>query len=391
MNRDMNNDINNDTFGLYLHIPFCQGKCRYCDFYSVNFEQALLEKYLSYLKKELLSYSILLQGKGRKVELETIYFGGGTPGLLSAEELAQVLDLISQEFSLSPLAEVSLEVNPSSLTGEKLQAYRKSGINRLSIGVQSFNDRELSFLGRRHDAREAREKIELAGRYFDNYSIDLIYAIPDQELADWERTLQQAIQLSPYHVSLYSLQIEEGTPLASSLAAGEFEETDNSLDAEMYLLARQFLRASGYEHYEISNFARNGYQSRHNRLYWEFRPYLGVGPGSHSFMGGERFWNHADLSLYMEKLNQGELPVQERIQLSREEQMAEMVFMGLRLLEGVSLTEFYKMFNVSLTEYYAREIEKLQSQGLITIGNDRISLTEKGLLLGNLVFMEFLP
>ncbi|MDI9478380.1 MAG: radical SAM family heme chaperone HemW, partial [Bacillota bacterium] len=345
----------------------------------------------SYLKKELLSYSILLQGKGRKVELETIYFGGGTPGLLSAEELAQVLDLISQEFSLSPLAEVSLEVNPSSLTGEKLQAYRKSGINRLSIGVQSFNDRELSFLGRRHDAREAREKIELAGRYFDNYSIDLIYAIPDQELADWERTLQQAIQLSPYHVSLYSLQIEEGTPLASSLAAGEFEETDNSLDAEMYLLARQFLRASGYEHYEISNFARNGYQSRHNRLYWEFRPYLGVGPGSHSFMGGERFWNHADLSLYMEKLNQGELPVQERIQLSREEQMAEMVFMGLRLLEGVSLTEFYKMFNVSLTEYYAREIEKLQSQGLITIGNDRISLTEKGLLLGNLVFMEFLP
>ena len=208
---------------------------------------------------------------------------------MSAEELAQVLDLISQEFSLSPLAEVSLEVNPSSLTGEKLQAYRKSGINRLSIGVQSFNDRELSFLGRRHDAREAREKIELAGRYFDNYSIDLIYAIPDQELADWERTLQQAIQLSPYHVSLYSLQIEEGTPLASSLAAGEFEETDNSLDAEMYLLARQFLRASGYEHYEISNFARNGYQSRHNRLYWEFRPYLGVGPGSHSFMGGERF------------------------------------------------------------------------------------------------------
>ncbi len=392
MNRDMNNDINNDTFGLYLHIPFCQGKCRYCDFYSVNFEREIVEEYIHFLKEELRIYSSLLNNekKGKPV-MQTVYFGGGTPGLLTARQVAGILELLSRDFTLSPSAEISLEVNPSSLTEDKIRDYRRIGINRLSIGVQSFNDRELSFLGRRHDSREALEKIELASQYFDNYSIDLIYAIPGQTLAEWEKTLKQAVQLSPYHISLYSLQIEKGTPLAAALAAGEFKKTDDALDADMYLLARQVLTANGYEHYEISNFARKGYQSRHNRIYWEFTPYLGVGAGAHSFIAPERFWNHADLFLYMEKLKAGKLPVEERIESSKEEMMAEMVFMGLRLLEGVSLTEFYDLFNVKLNEYYAREIEKLKLQGLISVGDERIRLTEKGLLLGNLVFMEFLP
>ena len=384
--------MNKDTLGLYLHIPFCQGKCRYCDFYSVNFDLELVEEYVNCLKKELILYSSLFNNKdGRKPVLETVFFGGGTPGLLTGSQLAEILDLLSGEFNLASNAEISMEVNPSSVTEEKLQDYHSAGVNRLSIGVQSFNDRELSFLGRRHDSREALEKIELSARYFDNYSIDLIYAIPGQGIADWERNLRQAFQLSPQHISLYSLQIEEGTPLAKALAAGEFKKTDDALDAEMYLLARQVLTTNGYEHYEISNFARKGYQSRHNRLYWEFKPYLGVGAAAHSFIPPERFWNHADLFLYMEKLGAGELPVEERIELTWEEQMAEMVFMGLRLLEGVSLVEFYDLFNVDLTEYYAREIEKLESQGLISLNDDRICLTERGLLLGNLVFMEFLP
>lgn len=383
--------INNKRIGLYLHIPFCQGKCRYCDFYSLNYNQELIDDYLISLEREIEYYSLLLNSVNEKMEIETIYFGGGTPGLLAVEEIEKILDLIIKKFSFPYSGEITLEANPSFLTEKKIAGFRELGINRISLGVQSFNDHELKFLGRRHNSREAIEKIKLIKRYFENYSIDLIYALPGQRLNDWEKSLRQAIELSPYHISLYNLQIEGDTPLARALERGEFKEIDDSLDAEMYLLARKFLAESAYQHYEISNFARKGYQAKHNHLYWEFKPYLGLGPAAHSFTGAERFSNYSDLSLYIDRLKAGELAIEDRIELKKEDLMAEMVFMGLRLLEGVSFTDFYRLFHIELRDYYKKAIDKLKSQGLLNVANDKISLTEKGLLLANIVFMEFLP
>ncbi len=415
----------NKYFGLYLHVPFCKGKCRYCDFYSENFDLAGMDQYLVCLKEEIKIYSSMV--KPNNVEayngyLETIYFGGGTPGLLTVEQLAEILVLIIQCFDYPIRDEMTIEANPYSLTEEKIAGYRGLGVNRLSLGVQSFNDQELNFLGRKHTAREAVEIISLIDRYFDNYNIDLIFAIPGQSIINWQKTLEKAINLNPNHISLYNLQIEEGTPLAVSLDAGEFEVVDDTIDAEMYLLARDMLVDNGYQHYEISNFAKPDFQSQHNRLYWELKPYLGLGPAAHSFTGEERFNNYSDINKYnqvllkniqnrrFDKNNNQEinsaklkngfddsdsgtayLPIESIMELTAEDLKAERLFMGLRLLEGVSLEDFYEDFGIRLEENYHDEIKNLKFLDLIEIKNQRLKLTKKGLLHGNRVFMEFLP
>ncbi len=420
----------NKPFGLYLHVPFCEGKCRYCDFYSVNYNMAEMNNYLACLKEEIKLYS----SSATIPAIETIYIGGGTPGLLTVEQLAEILDLIIQCFNYPITKEISIEANPYSLTEEKIAGYRGLGVNRLSLGVQSFNDRELNFLGRKHTASEAIETINLIDRYFNNYSIDLIFAIPGQRVIEWQETLEKAIALNPNHISLYNLQIEEGTPLAVSMNAGEFEAIDDTIDAEMYILAQDMLVNSGYQHYEISNFAKPNFYSRHNRLYWELKPYLGLGPAAHSFTGNTRFNNYSDIYKYnkvlskdtqnqnfpnnnfhkniyedinkninKDKKNNKEtasgycntsidcLPIDSITELTKEDLMAEKLFMGLRLLEGVSLGVFYEEFGIRLEEYYHQEIKNLQSLGLIELNKDRMKLTKKGLLHGNRVFMEFLP
>lgn len=388
-------NLNNKSIALYLHIPFCQGKCRYCDFYSVNYSPDYLKGYLNLLKKEILSYSALLKTtdyfkKGNQC-LETIYFGGGTPGLLEVKQLAEILNLIIKEFSYPISDEITLEANPFSLAEEKIAGFKEIGINRLSLGVQSFNDRELKFLGRKHSAIEAEKIIQIIAKYFDNYTIDLIFAIPGQTIVDWRYTLEKAISLSPYHISLYNLQIEDGTPLAKSQETGEFEMINDSLDAEMYLLAREMLQNNGYQHYEISNFAKKDYQSRHNRIYWELEPYLGLGASAHSFTGFSRFNNYPDISLYAERLNSRKLAIENLVNLSKEDLLTEKIFMGMRLLKGLSLHEFDEEFGLDLITYYHDQIKRLKTLGLINVDRDRIKLTEKGILHGNTVFIEFLP
>ena len=380
------------AIGLYLHIPFCKGKCRYCDFYSVNCDQDLINNYLKHLKKEIKKYSLAwnTSPEGNRVKLDSIYFGGGTPGLLETEQIQDIMNFIIEELSYPLSGEITIEANPSSLCEEKIIAFKKVGITRLSLGVQSFSDKELSFLGRRHSAAQSLEIIDLLERHFDNYNMDLIFAIPGQTLKDWKLTLEKAISLGPEHISLYNLQIEEGTPLAKALENDEFHEVDDALDAEMYILAREMLISHGYQHYEISNFAQKGFQSFHNKIYWKLRPYLGLGPSAHSFTGNERYSNYSDILRYINELKDDKLPIDKRLLLQKEDLMAEYMFMGLRLLEGVSLSDFSEKFKIDLKSYYKDEIEKLNSMGLIEI-NNRLKLTEKGILHGNSVFLEFLP
>lgn len=414
------------SFGLYLHVPFCEGKCRYCDFYSENFDLAGMDQYLACLKEEIKIYSSIVKSNNYEASngyLETIYIGGGTPGLLTVEQLAEILALIIQCFDYPIKDEITIEANPYSLTEEKIAGYRGLGVNRLSLGVQSFSDRDLKFLGRKHTAREAVETISSIDSCFNNYNIDLIFAIPGQSVIDWQKTLEKAINLNPNHISLYNLQIEEDTPLAVSLDAGEFEVINDTIDAEMYLLAQDMLVDSGYQHYEISNFAKPDFQSQHNRLYWELKPYLGLGPAAHSFIGKERFNNYSDINKYnkvllktiqnrkCDKNNNQEinraklineigfddsdsiafLPIENIMELTTEDLMAEKLFMGLRLLEGISLKSFYEDFGISLEEKYHDEIKNLKFLDLIEIKKQRVKLTKRGLLHGNRVFMEFLP
>lgn len=371
--------------GLYIHFPFCISKCNYCDFYSINYSDELLQQYLAALFLEIDLYENCYSK-----EIATVYIGGGTPSLLEPEYLARLMDKIYSSFIISKKAEITMESNPSSLNREKLLLYKKAGINRLSLGVQSFNDWELQLLGRLHDSRTAINIINHVAEIFDNYNLDLIFALPGQKKKDWQDTLDIVLNFNPPHLSLYNLQIEKETPFYKMYKQGELELIDEEIDADIYLESRENLLAEGYQQYEISNYAKKGFQSHHNKLYWEFKPYLGLGPAAHSFDGLSRFYNYSSLKLYINKLKDGKLPTAEFVRLRRSELMSEMLFMGLRQLKGINPAEFKERFSVSLVDIYGKAIAKLLDKELIEYSNERLHLTENGLLLGNEVFMEFL-
>ncbi len=373
------------SFGLYIHIPFCLSKCRYCDFYSEEYRPAVFDDYLEALIKEIRLYGKLIPD----LKLETIYIGGGTPSLLKPAQLDRLVEIIISSFSFPRSGEISLECNPVSLNKDKIKDYLKAGVNRLSLGVQSFQDQELSFLGRVHTSEQAIDVIKMVKDCFDNFNLDLIFALPGQSLTDWQRTIKKALSFNPPHLSLYNLQLEENTPLGRLLKKGEIKAVDDKLDAEMYLSASKMLQESGLNQYEISNFSRPGFESVHNKIYWRYEPYLGLGPSAHSFNGYNRFYNYSDIAQYIKMLKDGELPVKEVVHLSRKDRMAEMFFMGLRLIEGVSFQDFEDRFNLKPGEVYKEQLNKLTEMGLLNIINGRIRLTEKGVLLGNEVFMEF--
>lgn len=384
-----NNDLQlsyQKPFALYVHIPFCSGKCNYCDFYSERYSHSALEGFYQGIHQEIELYASLID----QPVLKTIYIGGGTPSLIKPTYLVGLIKKIRQHFDFSMLKEISLEANPGSITEDKLLKYREAGINRISLGVQSFNDKELSFLGRKHTVKQALEAVELLQGIFQNYNLDLIFAIPGQSLESWQKTLKQVLSFQAPHLSIYNLQIEEGTPLANMLAEGKIKAVDDDLDAQMYLLARELFNSHHYKQYEISNFSRKGFDSIHNQIYWHYQPYLGMGPAAVSFDGRIRFTNKADLRKYISSLTNSVLPVENIERLSIKEQISEMIFMGLRLTDGISLTGFNNRFAVDFLKLYQLEIEDCLSKGLIEIKDKHIRLSEKGLLLGNEVFMKFL-
>jgi len=378
---------------LYIHIPFCRQKCPYCAFFSQEHTGNDLIRYAGLLHQEM----FLAAGKTAPQQgLDSIYFGGGTPSLLDPQQAADLISQAEKLFGLAAGAEVTLEANPGTIDFQRLADFRQAGVTRLSLGIQSFDDRMLKHLGRIHTALQAREAFSSARRAgFDNIGVDLIHALPGQTGAMWLAELQQAVQLAPEHLSIYGLTIEEGTPFAAQYAGDSPLLPGEDLAAEMFEMADDLLAAGGYEHYEIANYARAGFRSRHNSGYWKRDGYLGLGAGAHSFLRdtgfGTRFSNAADLNEYSTALHNGVSPRRDTMSLAREDAMAEYLFLGLRMSDGVLSIPFEKEFGAGLNDVFGQEIATLLEQGLLMEDTCGIRLTRRGMLLSNQVFQRFLP
>ncbi|HCV43664.1 MAG TPA: coproporphyrinogen III oxidase [Bacteroidetes bacterium] len=377
---------------LYVHIPFCEKKCLYCDFYSIENRSSMVD-FLSALHREIEMYRSLGDG----VTFETVFFGGGTPSLLSPEQLGSLLSHLHEVYKIGSDAEITVETNPGTVTTEKLRAYRLLGVNRLSIGIQSFHEDELKFLSRIHDANQALQCVRLArAAGFENLSIDLIFSIPGQTLARWKSNLNQALSLAPQHISAYSLIVEENTPLARLVASKQVSPNPVEEEAEMYEFTMKFLGSHGFEHYEVSNYARPGFRSRHNYNYWTHENYLGFGPSAHSFWKqqeagfGKRWWNIANLSHYCERLLGNQLPLTSQEFVKARELMNERVFLGLRS-DGLDLTRFEREFGVLLSDTHESTINQLINEEYAAIEDRRLRLTPKGFLLCDEISERLLP
>lgn len=383
--------------GLYLHIAFCKTKCPYCDFNTYAGIAGLIPRYLESLASQCTSLSQAVPASiesHERIDFATIFFGGGTPSLLPADDLGHVLGRIGRTASTDPGPEITLEANPNDISSHYLRALRDVGFNRLSIGVQSFDDRMLGILGRRHDARSAVNALEsarVAG--FDNVSIDLMFGLPGQAVEQWRQTLSKAIALQPEHLSLYNLTVEEGTPFHEWEALGKIALPTQDVQADMYEIAMDVLDASGYFQYEISNWARRGpedYRSRHNIRYWRNEPYIGLGAGAHSYYSGLRFSSVRDPRRYVELVESGRSTVDWIEKIDDGLEMAETAMLGLRLNEGLNQREFYRRFGRRIVDVFPQAIGRCVELGLLTAGDDRIRLTRRGRMLGNEVFASFL-
>ncbi len=412
-------DSNDAPIGLYVHIPFCETKCPYCDFNTYAGIETLIPTYVDALCEEISRWGDLLGER----DVATVFFGGGTPSYLGATDIGRVMAALSGAFAVAPDAEVTLEANPGDMTAEKASGWLDAGFNRVSMGVQSFDDDLLETLGRRHDSEGAKRSFELlreAG--FENRSLDLMFGLPDQSLEQWTDSMEQALALEPDHVSLYGLQLEAGTPLEADVRLGRIERPDDDVAADMYLAAEERFGKAGFRHYEISNWAKPGMESRHNLVYWRNGPYLGVGPGAHSSLFGHRYSNVRSPRWYMRSLGSepneaGKLavfagspprrdelpdsvptllrsmadggPVDFAEETTPQLELAETMMMGLRLDVGVSSSGFEARFGRSLRDVFAPEIDELRSEGLLEEDAAGVRLSARGRLLGNEVFSRF--
>jgi len=373
------------TIGLYLHIPFCIRKCNYCDFNSYA-SLELIPEYLEALKREISAL------KDCKYYITTVYIGGGTPTVLSEEQFFSLFNELHKSANIARDAEITVEANPGTLSRTKLQALRALGVNRLSIGLQAYQNSLLKLLGRIHTAEDFQQNF-LAARDagFNNINVDLIFGLPNQKLQDFEETLEHVLSFSPEHISCYSLAVEEGTKFYEWQRNGKLVLPSDDEERKMYHEAIEILKDAGYQHYEISNFAVQGMECRHNLVYWTYGEYLGLGAGAHSFLGGKRFYNHPAILEYAGAIKNSKTAVADVESLSEKEQHAEFCFMGLRLIKGLSKDAFKKRFNRELREVYGNTIDKLKQQGLLQEDPEYIMLTAQGLDFANEVFMEFLP
>ncbi len=370
---------------VYIHIPFCLKKCHYCDFLSFA-QPEQMEQYVSALLAEM-----ALTTQRYAVQAKTIFIGGGTPSCLPEHLLEQVLQAVQQYFVTPALQEYTLEANPGTLSAEKLQLLKQYGVNRLSLGVQSDNAEQLQLLGRIHSFAQAKEAVRLARQAgFANVNLDFMYGLPGQTLVQWQHTLTQALAMEPQHLSLYQLKIEAGTDLEVWLEQGKIREFDDELALQMYRMAQKMLAEQGYIQYEISNYARQGFASVHNQVYWRTENYLGVGLGACSWVRPLRWNNTFDMKAYVTQLAAGKLPQQEPEQLTQLEQMEETVFMALRMHCGLSKALFLQRFGKPIEAVFASALQRCIKQGWLEEAADAYYLTEEGRVLGNLVFLEFI-
>ena len=370
--------------GIYLHIPFCKRKCIYCDFYSLACSTALIDRYVATVVKE----AALRRGE-LETALRTLYVGGGTPSLLNKEQFFTLIDCLRSVFDFSALQEFTVEVNPDDVTPELMSVYRAAGVNRVSMGIQSFDDRDLRFINRRHTAQQALDAVEVIRQSgIQNISIDLIYGIPGQTLDAWRRNVDMAASLGVQHISAYCLSYEEGTPLWHMRERGEVKEVDEDLSVRMFELLIERLHESAYVHYEISNFALPGYESKHNSSYWDGTPYLGLGAAAHSYDGvAERSYNPADMQRYMNCLELGELPCTREI-LSLQEQYDEMVMLALRTARGLDVAELERRFGQAAAQSFAMKAKHYLASGELECNGGAYKLTRKGVMVSNMIISD---
>lgn len=371
--------------GLYVHFPFCKSKCSYCDFNSYSGKEHLFDRYLEALKREMFFYREHVQ------IVNTIYFGGGTPSILGARYLVEVLDAIRRRFYVDNKVEITVEVNPGTVSRAFFSQLRAAGVNRLSIGLQSFSDDILHKLGRIHTVNEFHQAYADARESgFENVNVDLIFALPWQTLESWRQDLSRVIECAPEHISLYGLTIEPHTPLAEDIRARKIQRISEEAEALMYEEAIRNLKIAGFEHYEISNFARPGKRCRHNQLYWRNQEYVGIGAGATSYLGKTRFTNANKVEDYIEKvLTMNTFAVQERETLTTEHRVGETIMLQLRLLEGFDKSELQKKCKADIDALFGPTISVLVREGLVLDKGGRICLTERGLMVANQVFQRF--
>ena len=366
----------------YVHIPFCTQICYYCDFSKVFIKNQPVDSYLEHLIEEYDSYDIK--------KLRTLYIGGGTPTALSAPQLAFLLEKLSDKLDLSYLEELTIEANPGDLDQEKIAVLKDSPVNRVSLGVQTFNDRMLKQIGRSHSEKDIYENIaNLKKAGFDNISIDLIYALPKQTMEDVKINVAKAIALDIPHMSLYSLILENHTVFMNRMRRGKLPLPKEDLEAEMFEYIIAELEKAGFEHYEISNFSKPGFESRHNLMYWDNAEYYGIGAGASGYVDGVRYKNHGPIRHYLEAVKAGDARVQEEV-LTLKEQMEEEMFLGLRKKSGVSKKRFEEKFGISFEEQYGAVVSELTEQGLLVPDRDIVRMTKQGLFLGDTVAEKFI-
>ncbi len=375
-----------DPAGIYLHIPFCVKKCAYCDFYSIT-DLALKPAFMDALVAEM-----TLRRDG-SLPCDTLYVGGGTPSVLAVDDIDRLLVNARECFHLPESAEITLEVNPGTVTPGQLAGYRAAGVNRLNVGVQSFSDRALSFLGRIHSAQTAVRTLQWVREAgFDNVGVDLIYGLPGQTTADWQEELERVLEFAPEHLSCYMLTYESGTPLTRDRQKGLFRTLPEARAGALFTKGCTFLGAHGYAQYEISNFARSDrpggggkhrpdYRSRHNRKYWSFAPYMGLGPSAHSFIGRKRWWNWSHVGRYIETLKSSALPVDGTETLTRAQCMMEAVYLGFRRTDGIDAAAFGQRFGARFETLFEKAISRFSEKGMLTVDGGRCRLTPKGMLL----------
>jgi len=363
-----------EMVGLYIHIPFCEKKCDYCDFYSIT-NKSSLNRYVDCLIREIELFCSKIQQN--KLSVQTIFFGGGTPSILPISHLELIVEAIERHFDLSSLKEFTIECNPGTDFVRNLQVYKAIGINRISIGVQSFVPEELNYLGRIHSVEEAIRSIDSALNVFDNVSIDLIFSIPVQTEQTLSRTMEMVKAFDLKHISAYSLIYEEGTKLYKQMIEGKVRPHSEEKDYRFYKLICESLQSLGFEHYEVSNFAKAGYKCKHNLRYWKGEEYIGFGPSAHSYFLGQRYWNFRSLSRYFEQVERGLLPIEGKEMLTEKEKLTEQIMLGLRA-EGLNFDDFRAKFGIDLFRTAGSIFELWQASGKAKLNSEKVSLTDDG-------------
>lgn len=374
--------------GLYIHIPFCKQKCFYCDFCSFSNREKEISSYMNALTQEIKSW----EEKLKSYKIKSIFVGGGTPSIVPIEEMDKILEVIHSKFHMSESLEFSIESNPGTINKENLTYYLSNNINRLSMGLQAWQDTHLKNLGRIHTREEFLKNFLLAREIgFENINIDLMFGLPNQKMKEWEETLDHITDLNPEHISAYSLKIEENTHFYKLYEKGQLNLPTEALDRNMYHFTMDYLFDHGYEHYEISNFAKKEKGCIHNKVYWNNEEYIGFGLGAHSYFNKKRFSNTMDMKVYLNNISKKISPCVFEENISREDEIAETMFLGLRMMKGIHIESFKARFGFTPFKIYKEEISNLEKLGLLYTDEEHIRLTRKGIDLSNQVFIAFLP